>query len=171
MCLNRRSGVFAKGSGPLHGAAVARRTPRGPIRPARLPVPGVVQEQREPDVRQQPGRLSGPVAVPPRQQRSLVVVAPARWIRRRVDAVQPGHVVAQPFVVRVAAPEPPSVVGQLRRRRRSTRFKAARTEQGGARLFAVPHQALPSTVHRTYCTLVSMYIIIYLEFVSTANLS
>lgn len=139
MCLNRRSGVLAKRSGPLHGAPVARRTPRSPVRPARLSVPGVVQEQREPDVRQQPGRLSSPVAVSSRQQRHLVIVAPARWICRRVDAVQPGHVVAQPFIVRVAAPKPPSVVGQLRRRHRSTRFKAARTEQGSARLFVVPH--------------------------------
>jgi len=121
ICLNRRSGVLTKGSGPLHGAAVTRRTPRSPVRPARLPLPGVVQEQRESDVRQQPGRLSGPVTVPPRQRQRLVVVASARWIRRRVDAVQPGHV-AQPFVVRVATPEPPSVVGNLRLRRRSTRF-------------------------------------------------
>jgi len=42
MCLNRRSGVLAKGSGPLHGAAIARRTPRSPVRSARLSVPSVV---------------------------------------------------------------------------------------------------------------------------------
>ncbi|CAI6373774.1 unnamed protein product [Macrosiphum euphorbiae] len=152
----RRSGVLAKGSGPLHGAAVARRTPRSPVRAARLPVPGFVQEQREPDVRQQPGRVFGPVAVPPWQHRLLVVVAPARRLRRRVNAVQPGHV-AQPFVVLVATPEPPSVVCRLRRHYRSARFQAAGTEQGGARLLAVPHQALPSTVRHTYILLYVMH--------------
>lgn len=90
--LNRRSGVLTKGSGPLYGAAVARRTPRSPVRAAGLPVQGVVQEQREPDVRQQPGRVPGTVAVPPRQHQRLVVVTPTRWFRRWVNAVQPGHV-------------------------------------------------------------------------------
>jgi len=163
MRLNRRSGVLTKGRGPLHGVAVARRTPRSPVRSARLSVPGVVQERHKQNDRQKPSHLSGPVAVQPRQQRRPVVFAPA-WcrIRRWVYAVlRSGHVVAHPFVVRVAVPELPSVVGHFRRRRRSTRrFKAARTElQGGARLFAVPHQSLPSTVRRMYCTLVTMYII------------
>lgn len=129
----RRSGVLAKRGRPLHRAAVAGRAPRGAVHAAGLLVPGVVPEPREPDVRQQPGRVPGPVAVPPRQR----VVAG----QRRVHAAQPGHLAA--VVVRVAAPQPVVHHG-------SARLQAAGAEQGGPRLPAVPRQTISPAVRRTY---------------------
>lgn len=137
--LRRRAGVHAKGGGPLHGAAAAGRTPRGAVHAAGLPVARLVQERREPNVRQQPGRVPGAVAVPPGRP----VVARGRV----VDAAEPGRrrrSRAPPVVVRVAAPQPPPVgVG-----RRSAGLEATEPEQGGPRLLVVPHQELSPIVRR-----------------------